>query len=137
MTQADLDTIVDPIRLTLLQHTELLDSPPEEAFDRFTKIASKLLHTPVALVSLVDKERQFFKSAAGHGEPLLNIPRETPLSHSFCRHVVASGAPFVVTDAARIPWSMTVSLSASWGGGLCRYAIDRHFGQTPGSFCTS
>src|SRR5947208_12423373 len=103
MTLAALDTIVDPARLTLLQHTELLDSPPEEAFDRFTKLASKLLHTPVALVSLVDKERQFFKSAAGYGEPLLDISRETPLSHSFCRYVVTSGSSFVVTDARTHP----------------------------------
>jgi hypothetical protein len=93
MTQAVLDAIVDPVRLTLLQHTELLDSPPEEAFDRFTKPASRLPHTPVALVSLVDKERQFFKSAAGYGKPLVDSPRETPLSHSFCRCVVTSGAP--------------------------------------------
>jgi hypothetical protein len=78
MTQAALDTIVDPARLTLLQHTELLDSPPEEAFDRFAKLASRLLHTPVALISLMDKERQFFKNAAGHGEPLLNLPRQRP-----------------------------------------------------------
>lgn len=68
MTQTTLDTIIDPARLTLLQHTELLDSPPEEAFDRFTRLASQLLHVPVALVSLVDKDRQFFKSAAGHGK---------------------------------------------------------------------
>src|SRR5919197_3537039 len=99
MPPAALENIVDSTRLTLLQHTELLDSPPEEAFDRFTKIASKLLHTPVALVSLVDKERQFFKSAAGHGEPLVDVPRETPLSYSLCRHVVTSGAPLVLTDA--------------------------------------
>ena len=103
MTPAALDSIVDPARLTLLQHTELLDSPPEEAFDRFTKIASKLLHTPVALVSLVDKERQFFKSAAGHGEPLVDIPRETPLSHSLCHYVVSSGAPLVVTAVQLFP----------------------------------
>ena len=137
MTQAALDTIVDPARLTLLQHTELLDSPPEEAFDRFTKIASKLLHTPVALVSLVDKERQFFKSAAGHGEPLLDIPRETPLSHSFCRYVVTSGSPFVVTDARTHPL-VHDSLAVSELG-VVAYAgmpLTLPSGQTLGSFCT-
>lgn len=56
MVQPVLDTIIDPARLTLLQHTELLDSPPEEAFDRFTRLASKLLHVPIAMVSLVDKD---------------------------------------------------------------------------------
>jgi hypothetical protein len=73
MTPAALDTIIDPEQPTLRQHTEMWDSPPEETFDHFTKLASKLLHTPVALISLTDKERQFFKSAAGHGEPLLNL----------------------------------------------------------------
>src|SRR5215468_8224037 len=137
MTQAALDTIVDPARLTLLQHTELLDSPPEEAFDRFTKIASKLLHTPVALVSLVDKERQFFKSAAGHGEPLVDIPRETSLSYSFCRYVVTSGAPLVVTDARTHP--LVHDSLAVRELGVVAYAgmpLTLPSGQTLGSFCT-
>ncbi len=135
MTPSTLDTIIDPGRLTLLQHTELLDSPPEEAFDRFTKLASKLLHVPVALVSLVEKDRQFFKSAAGHGEPLV-IPRETPLSHSFCRYVVASGAPFVVTDAREHP--LVRDSLAVRDLGVVAYAgmpLTMPSGQTLGSFC--
>jgi signal transduction histidine kinase len=135
MVQPVLDTIIDPARLTLLQHTELLDSPPEEAFDRFTRLASKLLHVPIAMVSLVDKDRQFFKSVAGPGEPLLRT-RETPLSHSFCRHVVAAGAPFVVTDAREHP--LVRDNPAVRDLGVVAYAglpLTVPSGQTIGSFC--
>jgi PAS domain S-box-containing protein len=66
----------------------LLDSPPEEAFDNLTILASRLMKAPVSLVSIVDYEgdRQFFKSQCGLPSPWSNT-RETPLSHSFCRIV--------------------------------------------------
>ena len=80
----------------------LLDSPPEEAFDRLTRLASRLLGAPVALVTLVGDDRAFFKSAIGLPEPWATR-RSTPLSYSFCRHVVATGAPLVVEDARRHP----------------------------------
>jgi two-component system, cell cycle sensor histidine kinase and response regulator CckA len=80
----------------------LLDGPPEEAFDRLTRLASRLLGAPIALVTLVGDDRAFFKSAIGLPEPWATR-RSTPLSHSFCRHVVASGAPLVVEDARRHP----------------------------------
>ncbi len=76
----------------------LLDTLPEEAFDRLTRLSARLLAVPIALVSLVDDHRQFFKSACGLPEPWATL-RETPLSHSFCQHVVASKAPLVVDDA--------------------------------------
>src|SRR5262245_38813695 len=65
-------------RLSTLARTGLLDTPPEEAFDRFTRIATRWFKTPVALVSLVDRDRQFFKSAMGVPEPWRSR-RETPL----------------------------------------------------------
>ena len=88
----------DPARLADLRSSGLADSPPEEAFDRFTRTVARALGVPVALVSLVDDGRQFFKSQLGLPEPYAT-QRETPLSHSFCRHVVRGDAPFVVTDA--------------------------------------
>ena len=79
-----------------------MDSPEEEAFDRLTRLASHLLGTRVALISLVDDERQFFKSAVGlSGAPAEE--RGTPLSHSYCKHVVDSGKPLVVEDAREHP----------------------------------
>lgn len=94
--------ISDPRRLEALKRTALLDSTPEEAFDRFTRLAGRLLGAPVALVTLVDSNRQFFKSAFGLPEPWASI-RETPLSHSFCQYAVASGEPLVVSDARSHP----------------------------------
>ena len=85
-----------------LQRTALLDTPTEEAFDRLTRLATKLLHAPVALVSLVDANRQFFKSSVGLPEPTSSA-RQTPLSHSFCQHTVNSGKPTIIPDAGRHP----------------------------------
>jgi GAF domain-containing protein len=89
-------------RLEALRHTSLLDSPPEEAFDRLTRLARSILRVPAAYVSLVDGERQFFKSAVGLPEPWASL-RQTPLSHSFCKHTVASGEPLLVSDAREDP----------------------------------
>jgi PAS domain S-box-containing protein len=89
-------------RLAALRASDLLDSESEEAFDRLTRLARHLLGVPVSLVSLVDADRQFFKSQQGLGEPWRS-DRETPLSHSFCQHVVARRAPLIVGDARDHP----------------------------------
>ncbi len=96
------DRLRDPDRLTALRRTGLLDSPPEPAFDRLTRLASTVLKAPVALVSLVDDHRQFFKSGIGLGEPWASA-RQTPLTHSLCQHIIASGEPLVVADARVVP----------------------------------
>ena len=89
-------------RLAALSETGLLDTGAEEAFDRLGRLAAKVLRVPVALISLVDQNRQFFKSCLGLPEPWASC-RETPLSHSFCRHVVESGKPLIVRDAREHP----------------------------------
>ena len=88
----------DANRLQVLRSTQLLDSAPEPAFDRLTRLAAHLTGAPIALVSLVDDRRQFFKSSFGLKEPLAT-QRGTALSHSFCRHVAHDRAPLVVADA--------------------------------------
>lgn len=90
--------IQDPIRLAELHATGLLDSPAEETFDRFTRLANALLDIPLTLVTLVDRDRQFFKSQVGLDEALA-LTRETPLERSFCKHVVESGEPLIIEDA--------------------------------------
>lgn len=92
----------DPERLRALRESGLLDTPPEERFDRITELVRKVLAVPVALVSLVDADRQFFKSQAGLSEPWAS-ERETPLSHSFCQYAVSSKDPLVVSDARQHP----------------------------------
>jgi diguanylate cyclase (GGDEF)-like protein len=92
------DVIGDPARLAALAESGLLDSPREGGFDRFTRLVAEVLHVPVALFTIVTPERQVLKSTVGVGEL-----RETPLSHSFCRHVVDTGAPMEVVDARAHP----------------------------------
>lgn len=74
----------------------------DEALSRFARLACRLLRAPVALVSLVDDRCQHFASAVGLPEPWASRAG-TPLSHSFCQHVVASGAPLIVRDAREDP----------------------------------
>jgi GAF domain-containing protein len=92
--------LAEPGRLAALHAASLLDSPPDESFDRLTRLAARVVNAPVALVSAVDRDRQFFKSCLGLPEPWATR-RETPLSHSFCQHVVAAREPVIVSDARR------------------------------------
>lgn len=92
----------DPERLKALRDTQLLDTPVEEVYDRLTRLAMNLLNAPVAQISLVDSERQFFKSAHGWDEPWASA-RETPLSHSICQHAVDAREPLVIEDARDHP----------------------------------
>jgi diguanylate cyclase (GGDEF)-like protein len=79
-------------RLSTLNSLTILDSAPDERFDRLTRIAVKLFDVPVALVSIVDKNRQWFKSCQG-----LDIT-ETPRDLSFCGHAILGEGAFVVED---------------------------------------
>ena len=94
--------VQDPARLEALRRTGLLDSAPDPSFDRHARLAAEVLNAPVALVSLVDEDRQFLKSCVGVDEPAAS-ERETPLSHSFCQHAVAQREPLVVNDAREHP----------------------------------
>ena len=98
MSQLESRRTCEAERLATLRRTSLLDSPPEPSFDRVTCLASRLVGAPITLVSLVAGDRQFFKSCHGLPEPWASR-RETPLSHSFCKHVVEDRAPLIVTDA--------------------------------------
>ena len=82
----------------------LLDKPPQEQFDRFTRLVSEILKVPFALISIIDHERdrQFFTSASGLPEPIAST-RQTPLSHSFCKHVVERDEPLIVKNATKTP----------------------------------
>ena len=88
----------DKQRLQALNELDVLDKPSRRSFEVLVELANKFLGTPVALISLVTDDRQFFLSSSGLGEPWASC-RETPLSHSFCQHVVERNEPLVVTDA--------------------------------------
>ena len=90
--------VKDSDRLAALRATGLLDSDSTPSFDRLARLASQVLNAPVALVSLVDADRQFFKSCLGLPEPWAS-ERQAPLTHSFCQHAVASRETLLVDDA--------------------------------------
>ncbi|MCP3142294.1 GAF domain-containing sensor histidine kinase [Pyxidicoccus xibeiensis] len=95
-------TISGRRRMDALRRTALLDTPAEESFDRLTRLTTRCLHVPVALVTLVDRDRQFFKSCVGLPTPWGDA-RQTPLTYSFCVHVVATGKPLIIEDARQHP----------------------------------
>ena len=98
----ELAGLTSPKRLQALHATGLLDTPAEEPFDRLTQLVCRVLRVPVSLVSLVDADRQFFKSQRGLPEPWAQA-RETLLSHSFCQHVVLRQEPLIIEDARNDP----------------------------------
>lgn len=93
------DPLADPARLAALRATELLDSLPEEAFDRFTRLATRTVGAPVSLVSLVDIDRQFNKAQTGLPAPF-DASQEMPLTLSLCAIVVRTGEGVVAEDLA-------------------------------------
>lgn len=84
-------------RLAALRATRLLDTAPEDMFDHITRIACDALAMPMALISLVDQERQWFKSRCG-----LDV-EQTPRSSSFCAHAIRLDGVLVVQDALQDP----------------------------------
>lgn len=102
MVYAAMLMIHDPDRLAALRRLHMLDTPPEPAFDRLTRLAARILNAPISLVTVVDQDRQFFKSQVGLSEPWATT-RETPLSHSFCQHVVNTNQPLITPDARTHP----------------------------------
>jgi len=83
----------EEVRLRKLYEYNLLDTPREETFDRITRLAAAALNVPIAAVTLVDRDRQWFKSQQG-----LAVS-ETPREQSFCAHAMFGAEPMVVPDA--------------------------------------
>jgi PAS domain S-box-containing protein len=90
------------VRLAALAESGLVGSPPEEEFDRLTRLAVRLLGARVSLLTLVDDTRQYLMSAAGLPPALAGV-RQTPLADSICRLVVSAGGPVVIPDARLDP----------------------------------
>ena len=84
-------------RLAALDALEILDSAPEERFDRIIRIASGAFEVPIALVSLVDRDRQWFKSCIG-----LDV-KETPRDMAFCAHAILEDELLIIPDALQDP----------------------------------
>lgn len=85
-------------RLNALARTELIDAKRDPGLDKITRLASVTIGCDVALISFVEPDRQFFVSSCGLPEPYAS-ERQTPLSHSFCQHVVLAKKPLIIEDA--------------------------------------
>ena len=87
-------------RLRELDELRILDTLPEDAFDRITAKVAKIFEVPIALVSFIDHDRQWFKSAVGLPSDF-EESRAIPRAASVCGHVIASDQPLTVEDIAR------------------------------------
>ncbi|MEJ2865042.1 PP2C family protein-serine/threonine phosphatase [Actinomycetospora flava] len=126
--------IDDPRRVAAVTSTGLLDTPPEEAFDRLTRLASDLIGAPMVFVTLVDDQVSYWKSTTGVGDGA--GPRQNPASESFCQFVVTSGAEQVIPDTradARTKLMAAVETMniKAWAGIPIRAAS----GDVLGTFC--
>ena len=87
----------EALRLQALHGYAVLDTPPEEAFDDLTRLAAQICGVPMALISLIDEQRQWFKSRVG-----LEV-QETPREISFCSHAIQRDEVMVIEDAREDP----------------------------------
>lgn len=82
----------EPARLAALAATGLVGSAPESVFDRLTWLAAQITDSPIAMLTLVEEQRQWFKSRVGIGFT------ETPRDMAFCSHTILGGEPMMVAD---------------------------------------
>lgn len=132
-------TVLDPVvpadeaaRLRAVQRYDILDTPPDGAFDRITALAARLFKVPIAIVSVVDADRIWFKSH--HGLPDVSEIRRDP---GLCASAIFHDDPWIVTDAAVDPRTLANPLVAD-GFGLRFYAgvpLTTRDGHNLGTLC--
>lgn len=88
-------SLAEDERLNLLYQASILDTPPTTEFDAIVRLACSIFNMPMALVSFVDEDRQWFKAQQGF------TLKEASREHSFCGHVVETRSPLVVEDAGK------------------------------------
>lgn len=134
-TRAEIErTLSDPERLASVLRTELLDSAPEEAFDRMTRLAARLTGAPVSFISVVDEGRDFYKSCFGFGEPLSSEREVT--GHTFCHYAVVSDEPLVIPDTrAEEEYSQVPTVESMGVAAYLGIPLKTRDGQVIGSFC--
>lgn len=132
-TEAPQAAVGDAARLAALRASGLLGTPSNEAYDKLTRLAARLLGAPIAALSLIDRNRQFHKSRVGIAD---TDPREVPLSESFCQWVVSGKESVVVEDSRLHP--VLKHNAAVRHMGVTSYAgipVSTIGGQLLGAFC--
>jgi signal transduction histidine kinase len=133
-TAPSLPIVHDRIRLEAVRATHLLDTPIEPSFDRLTRLAARLTGAPVTFISLVDDQRDFYKSCFGFPDPLATERELT--GTTFCHYALSSPGPLVIDDTMadplyrEVPTVKTLGVRAYLGVPLTVAS-----GQTIGSFC--
>lgn len=127
------DGIREPERLDALTRSGLLETGPEDTFDRLTELAAAVTGAARACITLVDATHYAYKSTVGVAE---GAPQSGPIAASFCRYVVGSSKPFVVNDARADPRTcdnpaIAIDGVAAWAG----YPIEDAAGWVLGTFC--
>lgn len=124
----------DPNRLQAIRETGLMDTPPEEAFDRLARLAAQLLNVPLTIMSLVDADRQFFKADYGLASPFKET-RTLPIDASLCRYTL-EGEPIISSNAPADPFLKFHPSTGPWGiVALIVLPLINPDGQVLGTFC--
>ncbi|WP_373488833.1 GAF domain-containing protein [Blastomonas sp.] len=113
----------EPARLASLQRYDVLETPADAILEKVTALVSRVLKVPIAALSLVDSDRQWFKSVHGMDA------REMPRSISFCAHAIKSVSPLVIPDVRRNRCVFASQSEQSIGAEIIRLAEAR----APGS----
>ena len=106
MPIADKSSLTEAARLSAVRRYDILDSPPDGAFDRITALAARRFKVPIAIISIVDEDRIWFKSH--HGLPVEQIDREPGL----CASAILGDTPYLIPDARNDPRSLANPLVA-------------------------
>ncbi|MEU4237104.1 GAF domain-containing SpoIIE family protein phosphatase [Actinoplanes sp. NPDC026619] len=127
--------LTSPARLAAVHRTRLVDTGPEEPFDRLTRLACELLDAPFGFVTVVDDQRSFWKSCIGITSTDL-ADRQNPVEESFCQYIIATDDAVVIDDARLNPMtSNNPSIESmgvvAWAG----FPVRSPDGQVLGSFC--
>lgn len=121
-------------RLAAVRRTQLLDTPPEEAFDNLTRIAAELIGAPITFISLVDETRDFYKSCYGF-DAALTEKREIS-GATFCHYAIESDEPLVINDTKADPAYRDIPTVKSLGvAAYLGIPLTLSGGERIGSFC--
>jgi GAF domain-containing protein len=92
---SDMTNTAEQARLEALRQYGIMDTPPEEEFENITSLASRICGTPMSLITLLDDQRQWFKSAIG-----IDL-KETPIEYAFCAHAIKNPSELTVVPDSR------------------------------------
>ncbi len=127
-------SLLDPGRLAAVAATGLLDTGPEEPFDRLARLAAHVLETPYAFITVVDARRAFWKSCIGIEVERIE-DRQNVVEESFCQYVIATSEPLLVDDTRLSPITngnpSLGSIGVAWAG----YPVCAPDGHVLGTFC--